>query len=432
MRRWMWLLLAAGCVGWLFFVRPFARLPWAALDAFALAWGALLLWTATLHSRVQGGWTLLAVLLLGLASVAVHDLRIMIVVLVGLACLPGWSTAERLGLGAIGAALGWWGWSAGAWFWTSEQLGAFVLPWQIGLLVLGATLILRLLPFQPARPRVPHPLLAVISFVPLVRIYQTGPVAWPWALTTLLVGSVGAGWLLLAALRASDDQRRCALAQAWWSLALAPLLLATEAGLAAGWTLSIGAAIATAAAAEQAKGLTLFASAGPFPPLAGFWGLWLAGGAALAGGVPLFLALWWITALLLCGVALQVRSGVAVPTLGVLALLAGLALPLLLHRVVEPMLQGLGAGLTPYGRAVPLPWIGVQVRDAGAVTATTAPGLVIGTLFVLAAAVAWLGLRFVRPAAIEAQSGAIKDATLWKIVLRRMPWARRSEGDHDS
>ncbi len=431
MRRWLTggLLLLAGAwmglaphIAWAGFglhVDGVAR-AWLLLGCLALA---ALAWAEQLNRR-----TLLALLPWTLAVCAL-DLRLVAFGAAITSALLGRSWLQRCAGWLQAGVWLWLGWQAHAWSWSAPTLGAFLTSWHVFVLMISAAFGLGLLPLGRT-PCAPAPLLALLMLLPLFRIYAVGPINWGWAVAAALLGAGAALWCLWRAVdSATAAQKGEWLVLTWWATALAPVLLASEAALVASWSLALAALLALATCADHGRLAVL--SAGALPPTLPFMALWLGAGAALTGGLAvLLLPLWLIcvgTTLVLLTLQPSARWGTG---RALLALVGGIGLPWLLERFFSTTLQQLGAGLSPFGRPLLWPWIGLSVRDAGSVTATTVPGVVLGALFMVAAAVGVLLWRW-RSTPPTDTSVRLRPPTLWRLLRQRLPLVQRDRPSDD-
>jgi hypothetical protein len=411
------------------------------LDALPIALLPLLVsGTLVALARADRRWwqTLLGAALAGLALSAL-DLRLAAAALVGVALVAGhdrWSRSAGL---LQAAALLWLGGAAQTWRWNDLAAGAAFRSSHVLLLLLGGLLALGLLPLRVAAPQPPRVALALTGLYPLLRMYELGPINWGWTLAAAFGGAGAAGWLTLAALRAADDRDRARLLRlAWWGVAFAPITLATEAGLTATWALALTAVLMDAALAYPPRSTVLY------PLLLAWLALWLGSAAALAGGVPLLAAALWLLTIGLLLALGQLRRAEAPAgwrralawALAVAGALAGLGLPKLIELLVQPIWTQLGAGLTPFGRMTLWPWIGLSVRNAGSQTVATLPSLALAGMLLVAAALGYLLTRLwelrAPSAAPPAAGPGLKSTTLWALIARNLPTAKRTPATKDS
>lgn len=363
------------------------------LDALATALLPLLI-LGTLVALGRAGERWPALVGAGLAGLTLGalDLRLAAAGLAGVALVCGrdvWSRSAGL---IQAAALLWLGSAAQAWHWNDLATGAAFRSIHVLLLLLGGLLALGLLPLRAAAPRPPQVALALAGLYPLLRMYELGPINWGWTLAAAFGGAGAAGWFLLAALRATADHDRASLLRlAWWGVALAPITLATEAGLTATWALALTAVLMDAALEYPPR------SAWLYPWLPAWTALWLGSAAALAGGVPLLAgALWLLTIGLILALGQRQRPALhsagrraAAWALALLGLGVGLGLPRLIELLIQPLWTQLGAGLTPFGRMTLWPWVGLAVRNAGSQTVATLPSLALLGMLLVAAALGY-------------------------------------------
>ncbi len=409
------------------------------LDALPIALLPLLLLgtLAALGRPGERSSALVGAALAGLALGAL-DLRLAAAGLAGVALVGGrdwWSRSA--GLLQAGALL-WLGGGAESWRWSDLATGAAFRSTHVLLLLVGGLLALGLLPLRVSAPRPPRVALALSGLYPLLRMYELGPINWGWTLAAAFGGAGAAGWLTLAALRATDDHDRAGrLRLAWWGVAFAPIALATEAGLTATWALALTAVLLDAALQDRPR------SAWLYPWLLAWLALWLGSAAALAGGVPLLAAALWLLMVGFIVALAQLRRPealagwrrVAAWALALAGVMLGLGLPKLIELLVQPMWTQLGAGLTPFGRINLWPWIGLAVRNAGSQTVATLPSLALVGMLLVAAALGYLLIRLGerRPLAEPppAEPG-LKAATLWALISRSLPTAPRRPAPKDS
>lgn len=398
-----------------------------------LALGVLAAWL----QAAKRWWRALLETALAALIMCALDLRLAALSMVLLGWLAGrdrWSRAagvvQATALLALGSA-------AQAWQWNDLAVGAAFRSVHVLLLLLGGLLALGLLPLRGAVPQAPRVALALSGLYPLLRMYELGPINWGWTLAAAFAGMGAALWLAITALRPRAAGVRASLLHlAWWGAAFAPVTLATEAGITATWALALSAVLMTlASAANAGQALVL-------PLVVGWLALWLGSAAALAGGVPLLAAAFWgLTLLVTLNTTWQAAAGRAVARwrswlVALLSLFLTLAFPRLLLGLLQPVWTQLGAGLTPFGRITLWPWMGLSVRNAGSQTVATLPSLALAGMMLVAAALGYLLMRLwqmrTRPTDLTPDQPRLKTTTLWALIERNLPTARRVPPIEDS
>jgi hypothetical protein len=262
---------------------------------------------------------------------------------------------------------------------------------------------------------------------PLARLYSLGPWNAGWSLAAVLFGAAAAGWHALAALAQPAAATRLAwLAGSLLALALGGIGLGTSAGLAAGcfallvYALLVAAyelacsssnSIVTSVSELTTPAAWLLTPAFPFG--APFVATWMLLGAGQAGGVPLFAGVAWFVALLHALAAAIWRSpaaGVARRPLWALAALSlaiGAAAPAVVTWLVQPLVDQLQGGLTPYGAVNIWPWVGLAASDAVNRPVATLPSIALALLMLVLGALVYAVVRLAGSGHAEL-SGSVK------------------------
>ncbi|KAB8143807.1 hypothetical protein F8S13_07835 [Chloroflexia bacterium SDU3-3] len=257
--------------------------------------------------------------------------------------------------------------------------------------------------------------LAMLWLYPLARLYMLGPWNSGWSLAAALFGGALGLWRAWQLLRTPAQGRRWVVLG---GLALACMGLASSAGVAAGCFLALVAALDSAAEGDSRSGTP--AALAMLAPLAA---VWMAVGAAAAAGVGALASATWAAALLLAlAWALRPASRRASPRAAAVSVAAVVALPLLL-ALIEPVVQLLQGGLSPYGDVTIWPWVGAAFVSASQARVAALPSVMVGLLMlVLLAAMAVLdSLR--GEAEAQPSAAAPEDLTwLWDALRDEVPW----------
>ncbi|GIV97190.1 MAG: hypothetical protein KatS3mg057_1847 [Herpetosiphonaceae bacterium] len=342
------------------------------------------------------------------------------------------------------AGLGFLSLRAGTWQLGDATLAAALNSISFGLILLAAVLGMGLLPFSArgSASAIWSLLVRPAWLYPLARLYEPGIWNVGWVLATACVGGVVALWAGWAAPWTSADLRPARIQAALLGGALASLGLTTEAGLAGGLVGVLAAVLAAGGLGVRRRHPLLWLVAGPVPLSLPFIALWLQISAAAAGGFVILAAALWLSGIGWAVAALRILSagprehpGWTLPLLALLSLLAGIASPLVVRLLISPALAQLGAGVTPYGRPVIWPWLGLEVRAAAGATASSWLSLAVAGLLLLLSAIAYLLLRLLAFGQQEGTAGsgeeAAAPAALWRLVRQSVPWLPPGEAEND-
>jgi hypothetical protein len=253
---------------------------------------------------------------------------------------------------------------------------------------------------------------------PLARLYSLGPWNTGWSFATLLLGGAMALWHALSALTQTDERRRSALISlSYLGLALAGLGLGTSAGIAAGcyavltylvlvasmeirdWRLEIEDPLLQSPISNLQSPITGWLLSGAIPLTAPFVAAWMLVGAGVAGGVALLAGVAWLVVLLgaltatLRGAAWS--SGALRPPLAaaVASVILGVGAPLVVRALIDPAIEQLQGGLTPFGDINVWPWVGLAASDAAHTQVTTLPSIAVALLMLVLSALVYLVAR---------------------------------------
>jgi hypothetical protein len=279
--------------------------------------------------------------------------------------------------------------------------------------------------------------LRAVWLYPLARLYTLGPWNEGWSLAAVLLGAAIALWSALAGLARPEAAERADAARRYFlALAVAALGLSTSAGVAAaGYTIltyAVLAVLPTPAAGQRGATqapLSSWAVSGALPFTAPFVAAWMATSAAAAAGITALAAACWAAALLhaLRSVLDARRVKHERQALRVAALasaILGIAAPAVLLALIQPVVDQLQGGLTPYGIFQVWPWVGLGAADAANRAVTSFPTIAVAALMLVLSAIVYLVARWRRlePVGAQAQPGDEGAATLLEAVRAHVPW----------
>lgn len=267
----------------------------------------------------------------------------------------------------------------------------------------------------PAVTRLTSPglLLALAWVYPLARLYSLGPWNLGWHFATLLLGGATALWAAWRSLRATTYPARVRwLVSAQFGLALAGIGLGTSAGLAAGCyalltvPLLVFGLVALpddkipASGPGVARGWSCWFLSGGLPLTAPFVAAWMGIGAAAAAQMFLLSVTLWMGALLSTLTMAHLASSPDFPvsrrrlTLAAgLSLILGGAAPGIVRLLINPIVQQLQGGVTPFGDIALWPWGGLLVENSARQPIAALPSATIIALMLITGALAWLLMR---------------------------------------
>jgi hypothetical protein len=169
---------------------------------------------------------------------------------------------------------------------------------------------------------------------------------------------------------------------------------------------------------------------GAIPFTAPFIAAWMLVGASVAGGVALLAGAAWLTMLLSSLAAalapdtlahdkrrpLLVAAGTSV--------LLGVAAPLVVLTLIQPVVEQLQGGLTPYGDVNIWPWIGLASVDSARAQVTTLPSIAVVALMLVLSALVYLiaRLRDTWAPADAVAASALRPAELLASLRAEVPW----------
>jgi hypothetical protein len=315
--------------------------------------------------------------------------------------------------------------------------------------------------FDPLHPFTPSPLLfQIVWLYPLARLYSLGPWNSGWSFAALLLGGGAALWAALAAIIRPGDRRRLTLLS-YQGMALAGFGLSSGAGIAAG-CYAVLAYLVLALPKIEDRGWrmedrrssildprssildpqppspahrltgspTHWLLSGAVPCTAPFVAAWMLVGASVAGGVTLLAGAVWL-AMLLNGLAAALARDTLVheerrPLLVAAgaSVLLGVAAPLVVLALIQPVVEQLQGGLTPYGDVNIWPWIGLASVDSARAQVTTLPSIAVAALMLVLSALVYL---IVRLRDTWAPAGAATDSAprlgeLLASLRAEVPW----------
>ncbi len=255
-------------------------------------------------------------------------------------------------------------------------------------------------------------LLRPIWLFPLLRSLESGPWQIAWALLVPVVGAAAMLWTAMEALRARNSRRGMErLLAVVLGMALICAGLNTAPGVAGAlWALLAHALLLLWMPGDNGRAvlpacfLMLFVA-----------GWWTAGAAAAAGAFLVAGAAW--LAVMVAGIAAVLwpdravtregylarrhppfrhrarRGGTGVAMVGLSLVLLALFAPLATEFLVVPVVDQLGAGLTPFGLLDVWPWIGVAALNAGHRRVALLPTVALAPLLLTVMSAVWLLLR---------------------------------------
>jgi hypothetical protein len=155
-------------------------------------------------------------------------------------------------------------------------------------------------------------------------------------------------------------------------------------------------------------------------------------GAGVAGGVALLAGVAWLVALLnALGLALwgapapEAHRSLYAPAAA--SALLGIGAPLAVLGLIQPVVDQLQGGLTPYGEVNIWPWVGLATSDAAHTQVTTLPSIAIAMLMLVLCALIYVvarlreayGRRPPGAAPVAASHGA---AAIVRTLRDDVPW----------
>ena len=294
---------------------------------------------------------------------------------------------------------------------------------------------------------------------PLARLYSLGPWNAGWSFATVLLGGTMALWWAGSSLTRSEARAQALpMPLSYLALALAGLGLSSSAGIAAGCYAILAYLVILAGGGDgamkrQDDGAAPL-SPSPFTPSPLHWLLsgaipltapfvatWMLVGAGLAGGVGLLSGAAWLVALF-HALASALRSD-RIPAIARRPLLVaatasvalGVGAPLVVRTLIEPVIEQLQGGLTPYGDVNIWPWVGLAASDSAHTQVTTLPSIAVALLMLVLSALVYLVARLraadtrfpdreaaAASASIEHEGTRGKMATLMRDLRGEVPW----------
>jgi hypothetical protein len=380
-------------------------------------------------------------------------------ILRGLRAAPGLIAAGALlaGYGALAAR--------GALRYDARATGAALDGFVFWLVLLAATVPILdwgfwIVDWDSAKPTIHNPqstilqpdLFAIAWLYPLARLYSLGPWNGGWALAALLLGGGAALWVAVKALFHPESRSLLAL-PSFLGLAIAGVGLGTGAGIAAGcyavlaylvvaigdqkrdWRLEIRDLEAESLISnlQSPNSALRWLLSGALPFSAPFVAAWMLVGAGVAGGVALLAGIAWLILLLnsLCAaLASGQRAFGSLRPLRVAAAASaalGLGAPLVVLVLIQPIIEQLQGGLTPYGDVNIWPWVGLAAIDAAHAPATTLPSIAVAALMLVLSALVYLVARLRdtwAPAGDTDDSAAPRMGALLPALWDEVPWLR--------
>ncbi len=295
-------------------------------------------------------------------------------------------------------------------------------------------------------------LFAYAWLYPLMRLYTLSPWNEGWSFATLTLGGGAMLWLTLGALttttrlqRAERNRRRLL------AIGLAGIGLSSGAGLAAGCyaVLVYLLLIVTADTGPETKskisvwGLPpstpFWLLSGAIPLTAPFIATWMIVGAGAAGGVTILTAVAWLT-MLVGALPFVIDPPAAVSHRrwigGALSLALGIASPLIVRFLIQPVIEQLQGGLSVYGDVNVWPWVGLAMVNSARTGITALPTIGAAGLMVVLSALVYLLSRLLRPRPVIDASAPASTAydDLLNDLRRAVPWlgeAATKAPEHD-
>ncbi len=285
---------------------------------------------------------------------------------------------------------------------------------------------------KKTHPFTASPLLLQIAWLyPLARLYSLGPWNSGWSFAALLLGGGVGLWAALAAFARPGERRRLTLLSCQ-GMALAGFGLSSGAGVAAGcYAMLAYLVLALQPTTDDRRPTTddpqldspahpltrspaHWLLSGAIPFTAPFVAAWMLVGASVAGGVTLLAGAAWL-AMLLNGLA----AALARDTLA-----HDEQRPLLVAALIQPVVEQLQGGLTPYGDVNIWPWIGLASVGSARAQVTTLPSIAVAALMLVLTALVYLiaRLRDTWARADTAAAAASHPAELLASLRAEVPW----------
>jgi hypothetical protein len=137
---------------------------------------------------------------------------------------------------------------------------------------------------------------------------------------------------------------------------------------------------------------------GAIPLTTPFVAAWMLVGASVAGGVALLAGAAWLVVLLsgltaaLVGAEAEANRRARLIAAGASVAL-GVGAPLIILMLIQPVIEQLQGGLTPYGDVNIWPWVGLATIDAGHTPVTTLPSIAVAAFMLVLSALVYLLAR---------------------------------------
>ena len=303
---------------------------------------------------------------------------------------------------------------------------------------------------------------------PLVRLYSLGPWNNGWTFATLLLAGSTALWAAATALTLpAQHGQHTRILLSHLGLVLAALGLGTSTGIAAG-CYGLLAYLVLVVGREMNDRRPAFEVSTAQPPIsdrqspiphlpwllsgavpftAPFVVTWMLIGAGVAGGVALLSGVAWLTMLLnALATALAIapvppdRHRALVVAAATSALL-GIGAPLVVLVLIQPVIEQLQGGLTPYGDVNIWPWVGLETIDSAHQQVTTLPSIAVAGLMLVLAALVYLIVRLRETAPPQPDETTTAEATpadplhrlstLIAGLRADVPWLGGAEPEHE-
>lgn len=429
------MILVLGAFWWLG-SEPWQLGAWVYLDALSLWFILLALLALVLVRRSQQSinaqdWFGLGGLLLALISPQI----VVICLGLGVFIASQQRISKRTWLANSAAGVAWLalvaGYGAiawrGAWALNDRLAGSGLDNFSFWFVLLAA--LIPVIPWRQAQSGLLTTLAQVALAYPLVRLYSLGPWNNGWTLATLLLGCCLALWITISACRNANPSR---IPLSFAALAVASFGLGSGAGLVAGCFCGIAALILAYPMAYSHKSnrpelVWLLSCALPLG--VPFYAAWMSFGASVAGGVPIVGGVVWLTMLFNCIALLAAQLYGALPVDKALVALnigLGVGSPLLVRWLIQPIIEQLQGGFSPFGDVNIWPWVGISSVNSARSQVSTAPSIAILLLLLVLSALVYVLARLFSTWQVDQQAITHNQQqspqNLLDILRLEVPW----------